>query len=154
MQTAIVGGLLPVVTESANGVCAKEDYRLRLRQTDATGTLSGYYKLAEIVLNEFYSGLIQTVGSNCTLIHVSIANHTSNNFSRAKIISGSNDNSISFYYSGTLGSGSITLYAKVTNPYKNISHLPLLLRYNQVNALKLEDIGNFTESSLTKISIS
>lgn len=149
-----MGGLLPTVTDRINGLATKEYYRLRTRQTDPTASLSGYYKIAYIILNEFYAGLIQVVGNNLNLYHVCIANHGGNKSARVKILSGTNDGSVSFYYSGTLGSGSVDIYAKVGYSHKYLSHTPLMLRYNNPAALELEDVGSFSEIELTQIPIS
>ena len=149
-----MGGLLATVTNGSNGLATKENYRLRTRQTDAIASLSGYYKIASVILNEFYAGLIQVVGNNLNLYHVCIANHAANKSARVKILSGTNDGSVSFYYSGTLGSGGVDIYAKVGTVYKQLAHTPLMLRYNSTAALELEDVGSFSESELTKIPIS
>ena len=154
IQTATVGGLLPTVTNGSNGLATKENYRLRTRQTDSVASLSGYYKIASIILNEFYAGLIQVVGNNLNLYHVCISNHAANKSARVKILSGTNDGSVSFYYSGTLGSGGVDIYAKVGSAYKQLAHTPLMLRYNYPSALDLEDVGSFSESELTQIPIS
>ena len=106
------------------------------------------------MLNEFYAGLIQVVGNNLNLYHVCIANHAANNSARVKILSGANDGSVSFYYSGTLGSGGVDIYAKVGSAYKQLAHTPLMLRYNNLAALELKDVGSFSEIELTKIPIS
>lgn len=150
---SVVGGLLPTVTNGSNGLATKENYRLRIRQTDSVASLSGYYKIASIILNEFYAGLIQVGCNNLNLYHICIANHVSNNSARVKILSGANDGSVSFYYSGTLGSGAVDIYAKVGSSYKTLAHTPLMLRYNGVEALNLEDVGSFSEIELTQIPI-
>lgn len=151
---SVVGGLLPAVTDYNNGLNTKENYRIRIRQTDAVATLSGYYKLATIIINEFYAGLIQTVANNSNLYHVCISNHSSNYSARVKMLSGKSDSVANFYYSGTLGAGTVTLYVKIANTsWKQLSHLPLMLRYNQAEALELEDVESFSESELTQIPI-
>lgn len=148
-----MGGLLPAATDYNAGLETKENYRLRLRQTDPVASLSGYYKIASVILNEFYAGLIQTVGSNLNLYHVCIANHAGNKSARVKMLSGTNDSSVSFYYSGVLGTGTIDIYVKTSSSYRQISHTPLMLRYNSAEALSLEDVGSFTESGVTQIPI-